>query len=668
MNDIILNGIDSLDPKKFIKFFDNPILDKPIGDVDIMKIKDHAIWEIRNFLSDKECDDILNVAKEHEFAKLDYRNAERLLLFDMNNNLVKLIEDRLNTDKLLDKLNMLNWKSPYGFKNTTIDWNRNGKNINPCIRINKYKRGGDFSFHRDSSFTNSVLVKSNYTLLIYLNDDYIGGRTTIRVPISDEKEYEHNGLTIKEELNLLKTYEDYKIIPKKGKAVIFDQSLLHCGEHVIKGTKYILRTDLLSKGNFNNNVQSNLEEKIETLTKQLFRQAQFIELKNCKNKNDHKLCSELYEICISLRQNPDKLLEYPVHLEKYIKDIEIDKNILPVFKLISRSAKKYIFEYKNCNDNKYLLLKLASIYTILTQTENAYSQSAIDKFIEVAKKLFDLDLSTKDEKIKNVKKTYKTDYQYYKTHENVYKNIFSLNETEILITYLINNNIDISSYDYFINNIYDKTDKDENKKQLYSFWEKYRTEKGIYDYKLFENIKKNINKFDTNIILKEKFNLNVFKYNENYHIYNILNMLFGKKKIEIPFGLTIKTDIQMFDYNCPDAVKYIPKNYWKKKDFKGCLFACKLVEEPYHYHPEINLITDDFKMVFDNLKKENNKLSGKIKIESFINKSFNHASCQNSSVLLLGEKRTGFCSVKFDVDFVMSKKKIIINIKPLIIV
>jgi|LakMenE18May11ns_1017448.scaffolds.fasta_scaffold9848588_2 hypothetical protein len=440
MNNITLNGIESLDPKKFIKFFDNPIIDKPVGNVDIMKIKDHTIWEINNFLSDKECDDILNVAKEHDFAKLDYRNAERLLIFDMNNNLVKLIEDRLDTDKLLDKLNMLNWKSPYGFKNTTIDWNRNGNNINPCIRINKYKRGGDFAFHRDSSFTNSVLVKSNYTLLIYLNDDYIGGKTTIRVPTSIEKEYEHNGLTTKEELNLLKTYEDYKIIPKKGKAVIFDQSLLHCGEHVIKGTKYILRTDLLSKGNFNNNMQSNLEEKIETLTKQLFRQAQYIELKNGKNKNDYKLCSELYEICISLRQNPDKLLEYPIHLEKYIKDIEIDKNILPIFKLISRSAKKYIFEYKNCDDNKYLLLKLVTIYTILTQTENAYSESAIDKFIEVAKKLFDLDLATKDEKIKNVKKTYKTDYQYYKVNGDKYNEKtakiydFSLDDTEILIT------------------------------------------------------------------------------------------------------------------------------------------------------------------------------------------------------------------------------------------
>jgi len=71
-------------------------------------------------------------------------------------------------------------------------------------------------------------------------------------------------------------------------------------------------------------------------------------------------------------------------------------------------------------------------------------------------------------------------------------------------------------------------------------------------------------------------------------------------------------------------------------------------------------------MVFDNIKKEKNKISGKIKIESFINKSFNHASCQNDQVLLLGEKKIGFCSVNFDVDFVMSKKKIIIKIKPLI--
>jgi hypothetical protein len=227
-------------------------------------------------------------------------------------------------------------------------------------------------------------------------------------------------------------------------------------------------------------------------------------------------------------------------------------------------------------------------------------------------------------------------------------------------TYLINNNVDITSVKYYFNdNNYDKKDID--------IWAKFHSEKSKYYYKLFENIKKIINKFDTNIYLKEKFNLNVFNYNENHKIYNILNILFGKKKIEIPFGLTIKTDIQMFDYNCPRAVKNIPKNYWGKKDFKGCGFGCKLEEKPYHYDPEINLITDDFKMIFDNIKKEKNKTSGKIKIESYINKSFNHASCQNDNVLLLGEKRIGFCSVKFDVDFVMSKKKIIIKIEPLII-
>ena len=58
--------------------------------------------------------------------------------------------------------------------------------------------------------------------MIYLNDNYVGGETT---------------------------FNEISILPKQGKALIFQHDLEHEGSSVIQGIKYVLRTDIMYKLN-----------------------------------------------------------------------------------------------------------------------------------------------------------------------------------------------------------------------------------------------------------------------------------------------------------------------------------------------------------------------------------------------------------------------------------
>jgi 2OG-Fe(II) oxygenase superfamily len=81
--------------------------------------------------------------------------------------------------------------------------------------------------------SHSGTQRSRLTFLIYLNDDFEGGCTTYFIPSQTE------GV-----MNV------QSVVPRTGCLVCFPHgdakgSLLHEGSSVVKGTKYILRTDVL---------------------------------------------------------------------------------------------------------------------------------------------------------------------------------------------------------------------------------------------------------------------------------------------------------------------------------------------------------------------------------------------------------------------------------------
>lgn len=351
-------NVQSIDPKTCIDFEFDVQRDNPIFKIKQNKLGDHNIWTIDNFLHQDECNSIIQKGEEIGFEFLEYRNLNRVLCFDRGESLIKVIQNRLEESDFLLTLNANGWTKPIGFNTNGINWKKNGKRINECLRITKYENLNQFDWHRDSPYTNSELSRSNYTMIIYLNDDFEGGETSFKVPTN---KINHNGLTIDEEQKLMKDVIETTIKPKKGTLLIFPQCLMHKGNQVI-GTKYILRSDLVCVGTPKQNyIKTKLENEINSLAKKLFRQAQIYELYG------NPKCDELYERCISLRQCPHLITKYPEHLKKlivaYKTEPKITLNMNSMLQFVERSGTRYEYSYRSLN-NKFMMLKLATLFTI----------------------------------------------------------------------------------------------------------------------------------------------------------------------------------------------------------------------------------------------------------------------------------------------------------------
>ena len=86
-------------------------------------------------------------------------------------------------------------------------------------RVYRYDVGHHFGLHTDQSYTRGD-ARSLLTLLVYLDEDFDGGETDF-------------------------PEERRTIAPRAGDALWFQHALLHAGKPVTRGTKHVLRTDVL---------------------------------------------------------------------------------------------------------------------------------------------------------------------------------------------------------------------------------------------------------------------------------------------------------------------------------------------------------------------------------------------------------------------------------------
>lgn len=91
---------------------------------------------------------------------------------------------------------------------------------NPRLRLYRYEPGQKHGAHWDTVVELEGGVQSLLTLVFYLNDGFEGGAT-------DFPELEKN------------------IVPRAGRALLFQHRILHEATPVRAGTKYVLRTDVL---------------------------------------------------------------------------------------------------------------------------------------------------------------------------------------------------------------------------------------------------------------------------------------------------------------------------------------------------------------------------------------------------------------------------------------
>lgn len=102
-------------------------------------------------------------------------------------------------------------------------WNLVG--VNEMISFYKYTAGGCFSKHRDGIYHRNEDCRSMQTVLVYLSEDYVGGRTTLYA--DDDPSFE------------------LEIEPEIGSGFVMLQRVLHEGKPVLEGEKYAIRLDLM---------------------------------------------------------------------------------------------------------------------------------------------------------------------------------------------------------------------------------------------------------------------------------------------------------------------------------------------------------------------------------------------------------------------------------------
>lgn len=90
--------------------------------------------------------------------------------------------------------------------------------LNERFRYYKYGPTQCFRWHHDGSFRRPNGEASELTFMVYLNDGFEGGATE---------------------------FEDGSVEPRAGMAIVFTHRVRHQGAPVVRGTKYVLRSDVM---------------------------------------------------------------------------------------------------------------------------------------------------------------------------------------------------------------------------------------------------------------------------------------------------------------------------------------------------------------------------------------------------------------------------------------
>ncbi len=99
---------------------------------------------------------------------------------------------------------------------------------NHYVMAGHYRPGDQFSLHTDTGlfYDRKAGEKSRWTLLVYLNDDFVGGQTTFFTDAGKEM---------------------VRIQPRAGRALLFDIDLWHRGEEVRGGEKMWIGCEIIGE-------------------------------------------------------------------------------------------------------------------------------------------------------------------------------------------------------------------------------------------------------------------------------------------------------------------------------------------------------------------------------------------------------------------------------------
>lgn len=167
------------------------------------------VWHIPQLLNPEQCQQLLALAEEHGFVAAQVRAATGTRAMpQVRNNLRAQLPSPEWVNVLWQALTMHDLPSIAG---------RVACGLPRDLRFYQYLPQQRFKMHKDGPWQEDGL-RSELTLLVYLNEDFQGGATDFR---------------------------GFKVVPKTGDAVLFVHDTWHEGAVLEAGCKYVLRSDVM---------------------------------------------------------------------------------------------------------------------------------------------------------------------------------------------------------------------------------------------------------------------------------------------------------------------------------------------------------------------------------------------------------------------------------------
>ena len=194
---------------------------------------DKWCYIVPHFLTDKDCTSFINYlhknrgkeSKQRDITKVEKKKnvslSTRMRPRGLNWTINK---SEIISDLIFQRLFNFLPKIWIDQSNNTI-WELSG--INDDIKSLKYGVGDVLCPHFDTPYIKNGKEKTFITTVLYLNDDFIGGSFQFLDP------------------NNLNTIHPIKI--EKGTCLLFQHNTFHKGSAIQRGTKYMIRFDILYK-------------------------------------------------------------------------------------------------------------------------------------------------------------------------------------------------------------------------------------------------------------------------------------------------------------------------------------------------------------------------------------------------------------------------------------
>lgn len=174
-----------------------------------------SVFTLSEFLTPDECRELIESGENRGFEFATVAGAD--IPTYRNNSRVNFVDAKLATSL---------WERARPHL-PSVDDEREPIGFNDHLKFYRYEAGEHFDCHSDGIVPFEDGTSSAYTFLVYLNEECDGGETAFRV--------REDGAEVRQ----------FLVEPKTGTALCFDHRILHRGEAVHAGAKYVLRTDVV---------------------------------------------------------------------------------------------------------------------------------------------------------------------------------------------------------------------------------------------------------------------------------------------------------------------------------------------------------------------------------------------------------------------------------------